>query len=190
MRVVSFAIVCAICGPGARSFACSVDGPPPHQFVTNPADQTPPETPMVSVVKTELGKHGACAGGGNCRDLSIVKFHVQSRDDLSPADKVGYVLLADEFHSYNPVPEPVRADPSGNISVYTFGREWEDKVFDVQVFAVDEAGNVSEEPAVVTVDFSDRCQLASDFVEGSTWTLALLALLLRSRRNGARIATA
>lgn len=179
--IFSGAAAWAVWGYSASCVACSVDGPASHRIEANPADQTPPSRPSARVRHIERGRHGACAGGGNCRDLSSITFRVQATDDVSPSTEVGYILEAEELRYDGE--RPLEAEESGDITVHTFGTEWEDRDFDVRVYAVDRAGNVSAEPTVVKVKFSGRCQIASDLVDGSLWTFAMLALLARSQRR-------
>jgi hypothetical protein len=156
------------------------------QIVPNALDVTPPTKPAVEIAKVRLGRDSGCAGGGDCRDLTYVDFAVSSHDDVSQEAELGYLFEDNLAFGLGDV--PLVADASGQIRIYLNGTlQAEGPDFDVRVFAVDEAGNVSTDATVVTVDRSDDggCSVAPKFSDAALWVSAALALLARSRRQRA-----
>lgn len=186
LRLSVIACGMALLGRGAVARACSLPPPPRLTIAANPADTTPPSTPQVRIAKIRHGRDGSCAPHGDCTDLTYVVFEVAATDDLSAGDAMGYEFETDR--AYVLVGQgPIVPDASGRITLYLNGpSEASGPDLDVRVFAVDKAGNVSTEPARVTVDRSDEgCRLASSFDEGALWGLAVIALLMRRRARHA-----
>jgi hypothetical protein len=180
------AVACALACWTESAAACDIGTPPGFQIVANPADEVPPSTPDVRT-DIRLGRSGGCAGGGDCRDLTFVDFHVGAVDDVSASAELGYLFELSDSPLYGGE-GPFVADEAGVVRIYlNGGLEADGPDFDVRVSAVDKAGNVSREPRVVTIRRSGRCQVASDTFNGALWTAVMIGLLtLRRRRHTQR----
>jgi hypothetical protein len=190
-------IACASWLQGARAAACDIAPPPTHEIVANPADTTRP-TMQSAKAKVRVGRDPdvGCGGAtvGSCDALTYITLQVQATDDVSAPEDLGYLLESDDAALYDGQ-GPVRGyDDAGRIVVYLNGtHEAQGEDFDVRVFAVDKAGNISEQPIVVTVRRSGGdggCQIAASIADGSLWTLAMLALFARSQRRRANLTKA
>ena len=172
--------------------ACSFDLPPTLEIVANPSDQTPPSSPAASVVKVKRGDEWSQGGGGGCSNVAsscdgsaFVRLRVAANDDTSQANELGYVF--ETTSAGIDVPRaPVLADENGEIMLFFNGNDdgTEDVRFNLQVFSVDKAGNISTQPIPLTVtNEGSTCQIARTAPAGMLWcTVLALALAARQRR--------
>lgn len=175
-------VACALACWTESAAACDIGRPPAFQIVANPADEVSPSTPDVRT-DIRLGRSGGCAGGGDCRDLTFVEFHVSALDDVSASAELGYLFETSDSPLYGGE-GPFVADEQGVVHIYLNGAlEADGPDFDVRVSAVDKAGNVSREPRIVTIRRSGGCQVASDAFNGALWTAVMIGLFILRRRR-------
>jgi hypothetical protein len=177
--------------------ACGFQSPKALEIVANPNDVTPPETPVARLASLQRGDDWSDDGGGcrsgssvsSCDGSSFVRIEVSARDDVTAGSALGYVIETAKAPAQGAPRQPVLADATGQVFLLLSGDDdGESKLnFQLHVFAVDQAGNVSTEPAVVDVrdeGHDDGCQVMAGANSGALWTAAgMLALLLRGRRG-------
>lgn len=182
-RLGAIACTLALLARTSPASACDLATPPTLVIAANPADTTPPSTATVDVAKVRGGRDGGCRSGhGDCSDLTYVDFEVAASDDVSTSDAIGYAFET-EPPNVLAGSGPIVPDAAGRIRLWLNGTsQATGPDVDVRVFAVDRAGNVSAQPALVTIDRSGGgCRLATRLDEGAPWLVAAIALLARSR---------
>ena len=166
----------------APASACDFSGPAHLQVIANPSDQTPPVVPTVSVVGFRRGDdvNGPGCDPGHCTHIPLLTLKVSSSDETSAASQLGYELVQIGGQPLADDKGVVVPDADGRLALLFAGNQSGSDDFDLQVSAVDPAGNVSGSTTVhVRVD-GDGCQLAETIQGGALWmTVMLLALATR-----------
>lgn len=187
--------------------ACSF-GFNPHQLdeAEKAVDTTPPGTPVVGPISITRG-HGPARSGcsstaSSCDDIGAITFTLSATDDRTPAEKMGFRLTARRpatLEGFFPVGMDVRLF-EGLMAVRWLDGATNDQEsldFELEVRAIDLAGNVSTEPAIIKVHQDTG---GCSFGRGSTQSgdrpgvvvFGLAALLMvvrrrRRRRSGAAV---
>ncbi len=162
-------------------------------------DKTPPEKPTVELVKFHRHKEeetGCRASDSSCGDHPppMLVLKVTSSDDVSPESEVGFELkVHGDVELYDAILAAplVATEPEGLIFPM-----WDDKdpsaavSFELEVWAVDKAGNRSLESARIPIHMpgdSDGCSARGRGASGwLLWTLLLGFVLRRNQRLRAR----
>jgi hypothetical protein len=145
-----------LCAPTA--LACSVLGPEPHALVEASDDATPPATPEFQGLTISRG-HGPGPGGAatSCDDIGFITLSLATEDDTSPAAAIGYQLsLVDGTLPFDLPAEAVRPQGGADLVLTWIDgatRDQEALTATLEIIAVDEAGNLSDQP--LTVELSD-----------------------------------
>lgn len=141
--------------------ACSF-GANTHQLdpAEKEVDSTPPGTPVVGPVKIARGRGPQRAGCGesasSCDDIGSIEFALSASDDRTAASMMGFRIVVARGNAPSSLfPLSMDVRPSGG----TMWVRWADGAtddqesldFDLEVRAIDLAGNVSAEGAVVKV---------------------------------------
>ena len=178
-----FALTALLSAPSA--FACSLLGPQPHEVDEASPDATAPSTPTVGEVSIGRGR-GARFGGmmTSCDDIGWITLPLAADDDTSADDAIGFRLtLVDGALPFDLPADPVRGQTAEGLTLNWIDestKEQEPLEATLEVFGVDEAGNVSAEPLVVEISDPGRGGCAS-VPAASAW--ALLGLLALRRRR-------
>jgi hypothetical protein len=167
--VLAAAVVCAWTRD-AR--ACQVVIP--GDLVLDPTEQQldhqPPATPVLSdlVVKRGAVPNG-CEGWiipSGCFEVGVIEFFVTSTDDRTPPSQLGYqltVVRGTPPRDLVGVEKAQKPWPNGFLDIpYTDGDPPQPLDFDVEVHAVDLAGNVSTGAATFTVRSNPQAECATD----------------------------
>lgn len=141
--------------------ACSFSANP-HQLdaAETAIDTTPPSTPVVGPITISRG-HGPSRSGcgsmaSSCDDLGAVTFSLSATDDRTSAAMMGFRITASRPESVEglfPLDMDVRPY-DGKMTVRWVDGATDDQEsldFDLEVRAIDLAGNVSAEGAIVRV---------------------------------------
>jgi hypothetical protein len=176
------AIVVSLHSWCARASACDISFPRALQVVADPSDNTPPSVPVVSVVGFRRGDENS-PGCSDCESVPLLTLKVSSTDETSPASALGYEIVQTGGRPLESDKRVVLPEASGKLYLLFVGNDSGSDDFDLQVSAVDPAGNVSGSTIVhVRVD-GDGCQIANTIPGGALWTtLMLLALVTRQHR--------
>jgi hypothetical protein len=174
----------------AVALACSSPDTPAFEIVADPGDVVPPEPPRVEVLRVKRGKgperEGCSQSATSCDGTGYV--------DLSVADHVeggglGYVLeirgdSPDELARYTQHPiQPPPFLPGELRLVWEDGEGGPSYDFEIEVWSVDRAGNMSASPTTVHVESGgDGCATRGATSQGG-W-LVLLVLAWAARRRG------
>jgi MYXO-CTERM domain-containing protein len=140
------------------AWPCSFVGPEEHIVTENLADTTAPDAPEAAVSEIKRGVGPECSGGScvtsSCDDIGTLSLALSSSDDVSAADAIGFELtlveggtLPDGLELSTTGMVAVRTDESG-VLLLTWIDDAEDDQeafsFEVDIAAIDEAGNVSD----------------------------------------------
>lgn len=166
--------------------ACDYPRPIPYEIDANSQDDEAPAAPRMEIERVRRGKEpdreGCSQHSTSCDDLGYALLHVEQGE----AD-LGYIVEVKGK-------APLRLAPSGPIAllqpgelrlVWTDGEGERDYDFDVYLWSVDRAGNVSETPAKVHVDSAGAsgCATSGRNTNGGWLGLLVLALLARRRKR-------
>jgi len=181
--------------------ACSY-GYQPHQLdaAEKAVDTTPPATPVAGPITISRGhgaSHTGCGGSiaSSCDDLGSVTFALSATDDRTPAATMGFRVTArgpGSFEGVFPLDMDVRLFDGKMVVRWIDGAtdNQESLDFDLEVRAIDLAGNVSAEPAIVRVrQDPGGCRIgrgsavSRDSVGTLALALAALTMALRRRRH-------
>ncbi|HEX6239613.1 MAG TPA: hypothetical protein VFZ61_01920 [Polyangiales bacterium] len=171
----------------ARASACSSPTPAPFEIDGSIDDDTPPPAPELGVERVKRGKapdrEGCSYEASSCDSTAYVLIDV-----LDGQDDLGFVLELS-----GDVPASLRQRvPTGPVMpmlepgklrvTWDDGEGEEDLDFEITVWSVDRAGNMSDEPTRIRVrsDGSSGCSTRGG--SGSSAWLALLGGLWLARR--------
>ncbi|MET0282887.1 MAG: hypothetical protein ABW352_00395 [Polyangiales bacterium] len=161
--------------------ACEFVDNRPLDIVANPADDTPPSPPELSLPTVQRGNdYGGdqgCNNSTSCDGTGYIGLRVSSSDDVSSPDAIGYRIEAPQLaHSGQ-----VLVANGGTLTLILRGTDdgTDDLRFTIRIAAVDGAGNVSEERTVDVRSQGDGCQLARG-TSGLGALLLALTLVMRS----------
>jgi hypothetical protein len=154
-------------------------------------DRLPPSTPVVSV--EEIVRRGGCGLPEGCGG-AIVRLRVSAEDNLNSAEELGYLVESDRKNAPYGTGHPIEQEDEGIIMILMQEKDApiRDLELELSVYAVDRAGNVSTEPAVIKVrDETGGCALGkSSGGDGAALALALLlarnALVMRRSQRSTR----
>jgi uncharacterized protein (TIGR03382 family) len=167
------------------ALACSFDRQTTYVTEVDPGDTTPPGAPQVEVQATRFGKETSCAGWGS------LALALAATDDVTPADDLGHVIdVVDEGRvewlegSFKEGPLNVERD--GTLYLFWDDGDGRSEVdFELDVWTVDRAGNLSERATRVHVQLpaadDEGCSTTSRGA-GMPWLLLAAAWLWRRRR--------
>jgi uncharacterized protein (TIGR03382 family) len=189
----------------AAAWACSMEGPIDHILVENAADTVAPAVPTATVADVQRGRGGQVQANGSvmsssCDDIGWIELALASSDDVSAPERIGYVLTLAEGGALpeglvlsTDGMEPVRADASGVLRLsWLDGAEDDQEAFsfEVDIAALDEAGNLSDPVRLAIEDDGTGdargsspggCDTAPGGGSGALVGLALAALARRRR---------
>ena len=164
--------------------ACSLAAHEKLEIVTNPSDQLPPSSPTVTLLKVQRGDDGNDGDKGcgsqpvsSCHDIAFVLLQVAASDDTTLASELGYVIESTSAQLFFSK-EPIRPFASGQIQIPIIGSDdgSDDVRFELEVFTVDKAGNVSTQPTPLTVSSEGSgCQIGNSVPIGTLWCIVLAA---------------
>lgn len=185
----------ATLGP-APAHACDVHTEVELAIEPNAADVEPPSPPSVLVTRVARGEEDKLDGCRptdkmmSCDDAAFVKLSVEATDDTSDVSALGYVV--EPLGGDVPVETSERPIKAENGALYLNwpdddGRD--DAHFRLRVWAVDPAGNVSDQAATVDVRSEGRrsCRLGGGLSGPGNALLVLLALLAGRRRRPSEV---
>lgn len=168
------------------AWACSVAPDAPFETEPDPDDTVAPQEPVLEALDVRRGKGPESAGCGramttSCDDIGFITLtFAQPEGDTHAADAIGYAIrfvggtLPDGLEA----PEGLWAGPS--LHLYWIDGATDDQepfAFDVEIVAVDPAGNESPPLRVEVADGADAASAAcsSAGATASAWPLLLLA---------------
>ena len=173
------------------ALACSSLDTPPFQIVADPADVTPPAPPEVEVLRVKRGKgperEGCSQSVTSCDGTAYVRLQV---DDQVENGALGYVLeirgdSPNELARYTHGPiQPPDLSPGELQLVWEDGEGEASYDFEIEVWSVDRAGNMSTTSTTVHIDSGGAgCATRGTPGQGSWLSLAILVWALRRRRG-------
>jgi hypothetical protein len=170
------------------ALACSSTGNPAFEIEANPADVTPPAPPQVELLHVKRGKgperEGCSQSSSSCDSSAYVALAVD--DHVEGA--LGYVLeirgdSPDQLARYAEGPIQPSEFLPGELRL-----DWEDGEgepsydFEIDVWSVDRAGNMSATPTTVHVESGGAgCAMRGTSGHGSWLSLVVLCWALRRR---------
>lgn len=173
--------------------ACSYSLPDAFEIRADDQDVTPPAAPRINVERVKRGKEpereGCSFSTSSCDGTGYVLLDVEGDDAGAESPELGYLLEVTgkapklSFQPSRPV-APSHL-PGQLLLAFTDSDGEKHYEFDIYVWSVDRAGNVSEEPTKVHIESGDAdgCRAAASSAHGS-W-LAVCSLLWVARRRRA-----
>ncbi len=171
MRVAALIVLAVVWLRPLAVEACSFPAPPPLEI--DPAllvtDHSRPSLTEVSIVEVKRGRGVSGCGGSasSCDDLGVIRVAVAATDDMTASNEMGF-NLAITSGSSPPVTVPqapvvVGNTPGEMVLVWIDGNtdDQEELDFEIQIVAVDRAGNQSTPRSVRVVDGGSGCSLAA-----------------------------
>jgi hypothetical protein len=183
--MLSFAAAAFVADP---ALACSYAEAPRFELRDDPNDTTPPAAPEARIRKIKRGVDGdseGCGGGAesSCDDLGYVDVQLPSLDE-----ETGVVLVLSGAYPKNLREQIGPVSPGYERSVrlvWIDGAGDADLDFDIEVWSVDRAGNMSETATRLAVNDDDGCSAGRRRAPHGMW-LGLLGVFLLVRRARAR----
>lgn len=194
MKVLLSFAMCALTCLSLRgtAAACGNSDPPEFQIEADPQDTTPPPPPRVELERVKRGKEptrrGCSFESTSCDGTAWLVLHLEGGEAGAEPEQVGYVLevkgQSPDLSRYLERPITPMFDPGMLQLSWEDGEGQERYEFELYVWSVDRAGNMSEEPTKVHVESGDArgcAALAATSTAHWSW-MAALALLLLTRR--------
>jgi hypothetical protein len=187
---VAVACVAIWLGLLSAALACDYSPPQPFEIEADPSDQQAPPPPRATLERVKRGQAPQRNGCGwqatSCDDSGFVLIDLGLED--ADSDEIGYVF---EVRGRYPsaldalANRPLDQSWEGNLQlVWADGEGHTSYDFDIYLWTVDRAGNMSESPTKLHVEDqgADGCAALASSARGGPLLPLLLALFLWRRQ--------